>query len=125
MPRDAKRFPGKTGSAADYDKPSLHAVGTGKDAQVYGWGLYGSESEMVARKTRESRTCRTCRTARYLPMHEESISYKQFVSLTGSSRGGVGTFILKPKEKCKGKVVNLDGMRRFFAPQREEKTFWA
>ena len=37
-----------TGSAADYDKPSLHAVGTGEGAQVYGWGLYGSESREVA-----------------------------------------------------------------------------
>ena len=37
-----------TGSAADYDKPSLHAVGTGEGQQVYGWGLYGSESREVA-----------------------------------------------------------------------------
>ena len=37
-----------TGSAADYDKPSLHAVGTGEGSQVYGWGLYGSESREVA-----------------------------------------------------------------------------
>ncbi|MBO4631441.1 MAG: hypothetical protein J5858_05925, partial [Lentisphaeria bacterium] len=38
-----------TGSAADYDKPSLHYIGTGEGAQVYGWGLYGSSSEKVAR----------------------------------------------------------------------------
>jgi len=38
-----------TGSAADYDKPSLHYIGTGEGAQVYGWGLYGSSSESVAR----------------------------------------------------------------------------
>lgn len=38
-----------TGSAADYDAPSLHYVGTGEGAQVYGWGLYGSSSEKVAR----------------------------------------------------------------------------
>ena len=38
-----------TGSAADYDKPSLNYVGTGEGAQVYGWGLYGSSSEKVAR----------------------------------------------------------------------------
>ena len=38
-----------TGSAADYDKPSLHYVGSGEGAQVYGWGLYGSSSENVAR----------------------------------------------------------------------------
>jgi hypothetical protein len=37
-----------TGSAADYDTPSLHAVGTGEGAQVYGWGLYGSSSRNVA-----------------------------------------------------------------------------
>ncbi len=37
-----------TGSAADYDKPSLHAVGTGEGQQVYGWGLYGSESREIA-----------------------------------------------------------------------------
>ena len=37
-----------TGSAADYDKPALHAVGTGEGQQVYGWGLYGSESREVA-----------------------------------------------------------------------------
>ncbi len=29
-----------TGSAADYEKPSLHYVGTGVGAQAYGWGLY-------------------------------------------------------------------------------------
>lgn len=31
-----------TGSGADYDKPSLHFVGSGEGSQVYGWGLYGS-----------------------------------------------------------------------------------
>lgn len=38
-----------TGSAASYDKPSLQYVGTGEGQQAYGWGLYGSESEKVAR----------------------------------------------------------------------------
>ena len=38
-----------TGSAADYDRPSLHYIGTGEGAQAYGWGLYGSSSENVAR----------------------------------------------------------------------------
>ena len=37
-----------TGSAADYDKPSLHYVGTGEGAQVYGWGLYGTSEREVA-----------------------------------------------------------------------------
>ena len=37
-----------TGSAADYDKPSLHYVGTGEGSQVYGWGLYGSTVRGVA-----------------------------------------------------------------------------
>lgn len=37
-----------TGSAADYDSPSIHAVGTGEGAQVYGWGLYGSTVRGVA-----------------------------------------------------------------------------
>ena len=49
---DGKRFsvsPVYTGSAADYNKPSLHYVGSGEGAQVYGWGLYGSSSEKVAR----------------------------------------------------------------------------
>jgi hypothetical protein len=39
-----------TGSAANYDKPSLLKVGTGEGAQVYGWGLYGSSEEGVALK---------------------------------------------------------------------------
>jgi hypothetical protein len=38
-----------TGSAADYDQPSLHYVGSGEGAQVYGWGLYGSSARRVAR----------------------------------------------------------------------------
>ena len=38
-----------TGSAADYESPSLQYIGTGEGAQVYGWGLYGSSSEKVAR----------------------------------------------------------------------------
>lgn len=37
-----------TGSAADYEKPSLHYVGTGKGSQVYGWGLYASNRRGVA-----------------------------------------------------------------------------
>ncbi len=37
-----------TGSAADYEKPSLHAVGTGEGAQVYGWGLYASNVRGIA-----------------------------------------------------------------------------
>lgn len=38
-----------TGSAADYSQPSLQFVGTGEGAQVYGWGLYSSSDEGVAR----------------------------------------------------------------------------
>ena len=37
-----------TGSGADYEKPSLHYIGTGEGAQVYGWGLYGSNVRGVA-----------------------------------------------------------------------------
>lgn len=37
-----------TGSAADYERPSLHAVGTGEGNQVYGWGLYASDRRGVA-----------------------------------------------------------------------------
>ena len=36
-----------TGSAANYDKPSLLKVGTGEGSQVYGWGLYGSSKRGV------------------------------------------------------------------------------
>ena len=37
-----------TGSAADYDVPSLLKVGTGEGSQVYGWGLYASNRRGVA-----------------------------------------------------------------------------
>ena len=37
-----------TGSAADYEKPSLLKVGTGEGSQVYGWGLYASEVRDIA-----------------------------------------------------------------------------
>ncbi len=37
-----------TGSAADYDAPSLHYVGTGEGAQVYGWGLYAADQRGIA-----------------------------------------------------------------------------
>lgn len=37
-----------TGSAADYEKPSLQKVGTGEGSQVYGWGLYASSERGVA-----------------------------------------------------------------------------
>ncbi len=36
-----------TGSAADYDAPSLQYIGTGEGAQVYGWGLYGSDQRGI------------------------------------------------------------------------------
>lgn len=37
-----------TGSATDYERPSLHYVGTGEGNQVYGWGLYASDRRGVA-----------------------------------------------------------------------------
>ena len=37
-----------TGSAADYDQPSLQYIGSGEGAQVYGWGLYESSDIEVA-----------------------------------------------------------------------------
>ena len=37
-----------TGSAADYENPSLHYVGTGEGSQVYGWGLYASNKRGIA-----------------------------------------------------------------------------
>ena len=71
-------------------------------------------------------------------LYENVLEWKWAVDYAGSERFKIrlsprfadkkadfGTFILKPKEKYKGKVVNLDGMRRFFAPQREEKNFRA
>lgn len=48
---DGARFsvsPVWTGSAADYEQPSLNYVGTGEGQQVYGWGLYGSSARDVA-----------------------------------------------------------------------------
>ena len=54
---DGKQYsvsPVWTGSAADYDKPSLHYVGTGEGAQVYGWGLYGSSEKGVGRTYAEA-----------------------------------------------------------------------
>ena len=38
-----------SGAREAYDKPSLHYVGTGEGAQVYGWGLYASDRPGVAR----------------------------------------------------------------------------
>ncbi len=37
-----------TGSAADYDEPSLQYIGTGEGAQVYGWGLYATDNRSIA-----------------------------------------------------------------------------
>ena len=47
-----------TGSAADYEKPSLLKVGTGEGSQVYGWGLYASSARGVAEgyASRDERT---------------------------------------------------------------------
>ena len=45
-----------TGSAADYEKPSLQYIGTGEGSQVYGWGLYGSNRRGVANKYAEARS---------------------------------------------------------------------
>ena len=46
-----------TGSKANYNKPSLLAIGTGEGSQVYGWGLYGSSvkgvGEGYARQSRD------------------------------------------------------------------------
>lgn len=52
-----------TGSAADYDRPSLIHVGTGEGSQVYGWGLYGSTVRGIAeanggRRQRKMDGCR-------------------------------------------------------------------
>lgn len=43
-----------TGSAADYEKPDLHYVGTGEGSQVYGWGLYASNRREVAERYAKS-----------------------------------------------------------------------
>ena len=43
-----------TGSAADYEKPDLHYVGTGEGNQVYGWGLYASNQRGVAEEYAKS-----------------------------------------------------------------------
>lgn len=43
-----------TGSAADYERPSLHYVGTGEGTQVYGWGLYASDRRDYAEMYAES-----------------------------------------------------------------------
>ena len=60
-----------TGSAADYDKPSLHAIGTGEGAQVYGWGLYASGIRGIAERYAKNSA------------EEKSVGYKVTI-------GGVG-----------------------------------
>lgn len=40
------------GSRVDYDEPSLEAIGTGKGAQVHGWGLYYALNRDVAEQYR-------------------------------------------------------------------------
>lgn len=42
-----------TGTWADYDKPSLHHVGTGEGSQVYGWGLYATDRRGIAERYAE------------------------------------------------------------------------
>lgn len=72
-----------TGTAADYandsreggrgDGPSLHKVGTGEGAQVYGWGLYGSTVRGVAES--------------YMPLRNEGLGATHYEGVLKSIEG--------------------------------------
>ena len=68
-----------TGSAADYERPSLNAVGTGEGSQVYGWGLYASNRRGVAESYANAGVPR----GRNLP-------FMRVVSDNGTTRNGRG-----------------------------------
>ena len=73
-----------TGSAADYEKPSLQYIGTGEGSQVYGWGLYGSNQRGVADGYAESDALRK---ERFDPTEKRALfNGKSFASFRGLIR---------------------------------------
>ena len=96
-----------TGSAADYEKPSLHHVGTGEGSQVYGWGLYASDQRGVAEGYAFSESSKV-NPDRSLKLNGRTIdwmyweknvkeddysSYKSIANLLASNRGDVDKVI--------------------------------
>lgn len=78
-----------TGSAADYERPSLHYVGTGEGNQVYGWGLYASNRRVVA----ESYATAGVSRGRRLP-------FMRIISDNGTTRNGRGITLESVKEEA-------------------------
>ena len=73
-----------TGSAADYEKPSLLKVGTGEGSQVYGWGLYASSERGVANRYAENDALRK---ERFDPTEKRALfNGKSFASFSGLIR---------------------------------------
>ena len=78
-----------TGSAADYERPSLHYVGTGEGSQAYGWGLYASNRRGVAESYAKAGVPR----GRNLP-------FMRIISDNGTTRNGRGITLESVKEEA-------------------------
>lgn len=78
-----------TGSTADYERPSLHYVGTGEGSQVYGWGLYASNRRGVAESYAKAGVPR----GRNLP-------FMRIISDNGTTRNGRGITLESVKEEA-------------------------
>ena len=75
-----------TGSAADYEKPSLHYVGTGEGAQVYGWGLYGSNRRGVAEAYARQDVSKKKRISYNLTIDGEKVDFDEKFKWSKSKR---------------------------------------
>lgn len=90
-----------TGSAADYEKPSLHYVGTGEGSQVYGWGLYGSNVRGVAEKYAMPSGLEIRRHGKIVKPWDDKIA--NLIRANFTSRNPIESALKKAKEyKAKG-----------------------
>ena len=111
-----------TGGAADYEKPSLHFVGTGEGSQVYGWGLYASDrrgvAEQYAKATKGSAKAEVLYKGRQVDEHSGSdlISMASLMKYA-AEHPEYGDF-----EAYMGRhIAMLEGKGRLYRPMAEDE----
>lgn len=109
-----------TGSAADYDRPDLHYIGTGEGAQVYGWGLYGSSSEKVARWYARTDTERKNRARILLDGKEPDPEWYDKADLSGEpTEFEIENTVL---EDVRGRKGSISGTLEYYRIQMNKPT---
>ena len=116
-----------TGSAADYDRPSVLKIGTGEGSTAYGWGLYATDNLRIAELYADADATR--RTEPFKALYRGKSEYafprasKERDALRGLTKFGSVNETIAEIERTYGEMEYAQEVKRWIEEHRSEITY--